>query len=315
VILLAVLLAGCGSLSNINPNATPIVMFPSRIPAGTILPTFETGGATPLPTRPFTFVLPTRVPTVFVPAATIPPPTSAQPPTAPPLDENWNLLPAGVQWRPLSFQTSYGNVGVLVVRIDPARVRFKVHYSPGQRRSIRDWQLALPSAVAIVNANFFDQSGNVIGLVSADGVLYGSSLTRADAGMFQVLGGVARMRFLYQEPYQNWERFEQAVQGFPVLMAFQTVAPGFDRALSQTADRRTVIAQDVRGRILFIVTQYSNVTFTDLANWLGQSGLEIHTAVCMDGGNSSNLYLATGGPSQFTQGLSGIPAVLAVYPR
>jgi exopolysaccharide biosynthesis protein len=238
------------------------------------------------------------------------------PPTIPPLDEkDWNLLPAGVQWRTLSFQTSYGTVGVLVARIDPTRVRFKVHYSPGRPRSIRDWQLALSSAVAIVNANFFDPAGNVIGLLSADGVLYGSSLTRADASMFQVLGGVSRVRYLYQEPYQNWERFEQAVQGFPTLMAFQQVAPSFDRALSQTADRRTVIAQDVRGRILFIVTQYSNVTFTDLANWLGRSGLEIHTAVCMDGGNSSSLYLATGGPSQFTAGLSGIPAVLAVYPR
>jgi hypothetical protein len=35
----------------------------------------------------------------------------------------------------------------------------------------------------------------------------------------------------------------------------------------------------------------------------------------MDGGNSTSLYLATGGPSQFTLNLQPVPVVLAVYPR
>jgi uncharacterized protein YigE (DUF2233 family) len=126
---------------------------------------------------------------------------------------------------------------------------------------------------------------------------------------------VPRVRSLYLEPYNNLERFDQVVQGFPMLVVSGQVAPGFEPDVSKVSARRTVLAMDRQGRVLFIVTPFSSVRLADLASWLGVSGLDIDSALNMDGGNSTCLYLATGGPSAFTLSLAPVPVVLAVYPR
>jgi uncharacterized protein YigE (DUF2233 family) len=328
---LALLSAGCTT----DANATPLAVFPTRIPPGTPLPTFVSlaspqGGTTPGPTAPGGTAISTVAPSARVtvtfrfvtpqggqPSArpSLPPP-AAQPSAIPTVDENWNSLAAGVQWRRLSFRTSDNrDVGALVVRIDPTLAQFKVIYNPGQTKLIQDWRLALPGALVVINASYFDQSLNPIGLLAVDGNVMGRSVGRSDAGLFQVQNGSPRVRFLFAEPYNNTERFDQAVQGFPVLMAQGQVAPAFDPDVAKVSARRSVIAQDAQGRILFIATPFSSVTLPDLAKWLGASGLQIDTALNLDGGNSTCLYLATGGPSEFTLNLAPVPVVIAVYPR
>ncbi len=316
-LLVLLFLSGCNGDTT---NATSIVVFPTRIPAGTVLPTFGVAlSATPvvataaLPTTRGT-TAPTRPPATRV--ITRVPPTAVPPTSIPTVDANWTALATGVQWRWLSFNNSAGqSITVQVVRIDPNSVSFKVKYTPGVVRSIQDWRNALLGALVIVNASYFDPQNRAIGLVGIDGTLYGASVGRNDGGMFQVRSNAAHVRSLYLEPYSNTERFDQAVQGFPVLVAAGLAAPAFNPDVGTAADRRTVYAQDAKGRILFIVTPFSTVTLKDLANWLAVSGLELTTAVNMDGGNSTSMYLATGGPSQFTQGLKPVPVVVAVYPR
>ncbi len=303
------LLTGCSG--QLDPNATPIIMFPTSIPKGSALPTFISfatpNGATSVPT--VIGVNPTAIPATAKP--------SPVPPTViPTLDNNWTPIANGVEYRRLAFRDSHSqDVGILVARIDPTKVTFRVGYTPNQRKSIQDWLFALPGAVLIVNANYFDQTGNPIGLVASSGQIYGASTGRADSGMFQVRGNEVKGRSLFLEPYSNTERFDQLVQGFPLLMASGQVAPAFDRSLNDTPSRRTVIAQDVHGRILVIVTPLGATSFTDMANFLGLSGLEINNALNMDGGTSTCLYMQTGGPSSVTSGLVPVPVVLAVYPK
>ena len=100
-----------------------------------------------------------------------------------------------------------------------------------------------------------------------------------------------------------------------MLVVRGRAAPAFNPDLSNTANRRTVIAQDKQGRILILVTSPGTTNFTDLANWLAISGLEIEAALNLDGGNSTAMYLATGGPSQLTPGLAKVPVVIAVYSK
>ncbi|MCC7450855.1 MAG: phosphodiester glycosidase family protein [Anaerolineae bacterium] len=320
---LALLVAGC---SGTGISTTPIVVFPTRIPDGQLPPTFALGD-TPIPavassTPPLRLTqilerVASPTPT-FRFIVTNPPvrPTAVQPTAIPTLDNNWNPLANGVQWRQLSFRASDGSVIFLVVaRIDPKSADIKMKYQPGQAKTIQDWRTALPGTVLIVNANFFDQNNNAIGLVAVDGNLRGRSIPRNDAGMFQVRSGQIKLRSLYLEPYSNTEYFEQAAQGFPVLVAYGQAAPAFDEDVSRVSARRTVFAQDKQGRILVMVTPFSSVKLTDLAAWLAISGLNIDMALNMDGGSSTSMYLATGGPSQYTQGFSPVPVVLAVYPR
>jgi exopolysaccharide biosynthesis protein len=186
---------------------------------------------------------------------------------------------------------------------------------PGQVRSITDWLTSLPGAAAIVNANYFDTSNNPLGLVAVNGAQYGSLLPRSDAGLFQVVNGVPKVRSLFLEPYGPGEHFEQVLQGYPMLMVMGQPAPAFDRTLNNVLASRTVIAQDVHGRILLMVTSPGLASFTDMARWLAVSGLEIDAALNLDGGQSTAMYLATGGPSSITPGIRPVPVVLAVYPR
>jgi len=305
-ILFALALAGCGVTT--TSEATQIPMFPTAIPQGSPLPTF--GG------------LPADTPnaqqtTAPVVATNIPATATPLPPTAvPTLDANWSNIRPGIDYRRLSFTNSSGQgVGILVARIDPARATFRVSYVPGQVKSINDWLISLPGAAAIINANYFDTSNNPLGLATVDGAQYGSLLPRADAGLFQVVNGAPKVRSLFLEPYGPGEHFDQVIQGYPMLMVMGQPAPAFDRTLNNVPATRTVIAQDIHGRILFMVTSPGLASFTDIAHWLATSGLEIDAALNLDGGQSTTMYLATGGPSSITPGIRPVPVVLAVYPR
>ncbi|MEP7287580.1 MAG: phosphodiester glycosidase family protein [Chloroflexota bacterium] len=306
--LFVLLLTGCATDAS-GEGSTPIVMFPTRIPPGTLLPTYSFD----TPSAPGGATLPPRATNVI---PTTRPPTQIPPTIVPTIDANWTPIANGIDYRRLFLTNANGQgAGLLVTRLDPAKVTFKVKYNPGQSKSIQDWLLALPGAIAIVNANFYDQSSNPIGLVSTDSNLFGRSSGRNDGGLFQVRGNAVKVRSLYLEPYNNTERFDQVIEGFPMLMVQGQVAPAFDRTLINTPDRRTVIAQDVHGRILIIVTSPGVASFSDMAKWLGVSGLEVDTALCLDGGSSTSMYLATGGPSAVTPGFKPVPVVLAVYSR
>lgn len=309
----ALSLAACDV--SLNPSTTPISVFPTRVPEDNSLPTMVAGSPAPIglpgPTNivQITAIPPTNLPIIVTSAPQSPAPL-------PTLDNNWIVLSQGLVWRTLSYSNvSNGQpVSVMVVRIDPTLAKIRVHYQPGQAYSIRDWQARLPGALAIVNANFFDPSNNALGLTVTDGTLRTAASPRDDSGLFQVQGNTARIRSVHLEPYNSGEQFDQAVQGWPLLMVSGFVAPAFNPELDNSPNRRTVVAQDNQGRILLIVTQYSNTSFTDVAQWLGQSGLDISSAVNLDGGPSSNLYLATGGPAAFTEGFNRVPVVIAVYP-
>ncbi|MCE7945935.1 MAG: hypothetical protein DYG88_00735 [Chloroflexi bacterium CFX4] len=291
-----VLLIGLVACQNgIGPGGTPIIVFP-------------TAGSPPA---------------TFPGAATLPPTFPTANPFASPtpgsvLEPNWNPIRAdfaGAAWRTFTFRNFQGaNVGVVVVRIDPRFSVLRVHHFPGQVRTIQQWQQAIPNALAIVNANYFDTNNRPLGLVVADGGFFGVINTRNDSGVFQVQNGVPRVRSLWLEPFRQGERFEQAAQAFPMLMSHGYVAP-INPDVAQVRAARTVFAQDKQGRILIIVTVYAGVTLGELANWLGNSGLNIDFALNMDGGSSTSLYIATGGPNQFIPSLKAVPVVLALYPR
>jgi uncharacterized protein YigE (DUF2233 family) len=283
---------------SVDPNATPVFVFPTRV-QGSPIPTFPGGGgATAFPTVP-------GFPTQPIIA------------TTPPFVEvGWNFIANGVVWRSMPFRNAQGaTIDVRVVRFDPAAVQFRVHYVAGQVQNITGWQQRLSGAAAIINANYFDPNNNPLGIVVADGRPAGTLYNRTDAAMFQVKpGGAAKVRYMYIEPYQNGEPFEQATMAFPVLFAERQRAP-IAGELSTVSAPRTVIASDTLGRILFIVAR-NNTTLAELQAFLGASGLSINYAVNMDGGSSSSMFINTNDPSaRFSGGLRAVPVVVAAYPR
>jgi hypothetical protein len=77
--------------------------------------------------------------------------------------------------------------------------------------------------------------------------------------------------------------------------------------------RRTVIAQDRNGRILFLVAPRGSFTLHQLSVYLTESDLDLNIAVNLDGGPSTGIWLAQ--PREIIPSQTLLPIVILVYPR
>jgi uncharacterized protein YigE (DUF2233 family) len=245
----------------------------------------------------------------MLPQATVTPPPPTDPPTSEPVPDGWELMASGLERR-VYVPENNALARVLAVRVDPARFAFRAHYRPAEPLWLREWQELLPDAVALINANFFDPDYRVLGLLVADGVVYGQSY-QGRGGTFVVQNGVPRMRSNILEPYTG-EALEQAVQAFPMLVVNGQAAYTSDAPDRIT--RRTVIGQDTQGRILLIVTPAVGMRLADLSAFLASTDMDLLNAVNLDGGGSTMMHLSAT-PDFSLVSFDAVPAVLAVYPR
>ena len=77
--------------------------------------------------------------------------------------------------------------------------------------------------------------------------------------------------------------------------------------------RRTVIAQDKEGRILFVITPRGHFTLHQLSLYLTESDLNLDIALNLDGGPSSGIMLAN--PREIIPSQTLLPIVILAYPR
>ena len=87
---------------------------------------------------------------------------------------------------------------------------------------------------------------------------------------------------------------------------------GADRE-NHVSARRTVIAQDRAGRILFIVTPQGYFTLYGLSAYLTGSDLDLDIAINLDGGGSTGLLVAN--PREEIPSRVLLPFVILVYPK
>lgn len=242
-------------------------------------------------------------------------PSATPPPTTTPVGielaaEGWELLAPGLEQRTLQPEAESISSQIIAVRVDPSQYRFRVHYQPGNPLRTSEWAEMLSDAVVIVNANFFDPENRILGLLVADGVVYGRSYADR-GGTFTVQNGAVRVRSNLREPYQG-EALEQAVQAFPMLVLDGLAA--FQSERQEFPSRRTAVAQDDQGRILLMATPFFGMTLEGLSRYLAEAGLGIQTALNLDGGGSTLMVLGTGAERErVVSSFDAVPAVLAVY--
>lgn len=239
--------------------------------------------------------------------------------TAPPLsaqDDGWVELRPGLERRVYFPGESHTGISLMVVRIDPARYRFAVQYQPGQRKSSGEWVFTTPGAVAFINANFFNDSSVVEGLLVTDRQRYGLPFDDY-GGTFSVVNDRARVTNNATDPVDDLP-LDQAIQGYPMLVIDGQPNPERTR-WATTLARRSVIAEDSAGRILFIVTAFGAINLRDLSLYLTATDLEIVNALNLDGGVSTTLYTlprpARDIGAYLVRAVEPVPAVLAVYAR
>lgn len=244
----------------------------------------------------------------FAPSTPTPIPA---PPSATPNAEaaDWQTLAPGIEIRtyvPNEVTLSQ----LLVLRIDPTRYTFRAHYRPGEPLSASGWRTELPEAAAFINANFFDRENRVLGLLVADGVVYGTPYTDR-GGLFFIQDGQPAIRSNIDEPYRG-EVLEQAVQAFPMLVL--DGAQAYNTLRGDRPTRRTVIAQDQQGRILLMATPLVGLRLADLSAYLVTTDLTIVNAFNLDGGGSTMMF-AQSDESYVITSFDRVPVVLAVYAR
>jgi exopolysaccharide biosynthesis protein len=224
-------------------------------------------------------------------------------------DRGWQQVDSAMELRKIRLATN-GHAGHLtVVRLDPAAYQIRVKYDVANAGSIREWFDAI-KPVAIINGGYFDQNRKATALVIFDGIRTGESY-EGFGGMIAINAqGQFELRSLRQQPFDPNEELQQAMQSAPMLIqpggVVSDLQPDDDRS------RRTVIARDIQGRILLIVSDAAIFTLPELGQALKQSDLEIDAALNLDGGRSTGMYVRTETADVRVESFDKLPLVLTV---
>lgn len=229
--------------------------------------------------------------------------------------EGWSTVGPGLERRVVRIDDSQGQQveTVHIWRVDQRRFRLDVAFDK-RPKTLEDWQ-SETNAAMVVNGGYFsinNEQYSPDGLVVLQGAASGKSF-RGFGGMLAITGRGAELRWLEQKPYDPSEQLDAALQSFPIL-----VQPGGGLGFGSKREdgahaRRTVIAQDRSGRILFIVTPQGYFTLHQLSAYLTASDLDLDIAINLDGGGSTGLLVAE--PRQVIPSKVLLPFVILVYER
>lgn len=261
--------------------------------------------AAALSPTPSFVVPPTFVPTAFPTAETIV--NTAAP--------GWTQLQPGLERRLIEiYNSQHQQVESLYIwRLDQKFFRLDVAYNETPK-SLETWQNET-NATLVVNGGYYSIKNERYfpdGLTITNGKAFGRSFA-GFGGMLAINQDRAELRWLAQKPYDAYEPLQAALQSFPML-----VEPGGQLGFgaereNYTNARRTVIAQDREGRILFIVAPLGYFTLHQLSVYLTGSDLDLDIAVNLDGGGSTGILVAN--PREVIPPTRPLPFVILVYAR
>jgi hypothetical protein len=281
------LLAACAPASA-SSSPLPTVAAPllsTRTPLATITPTSTALPPTPKPS-------PTLMPTV-----------------APITAGGWQPVRSGVFLREMMADPISKTGRVAVVKIDPAQVDFHVLYQPEAPLTVREWY-STTQALVVINSSFFDSANHAVGQLTTDGASGGQSHERMEGAFYLTVVGAAVW------PLRGWTQpaglqIIESIESFPMLLLPGGIVNPDIPNDARTA-RRTAVAVDRSGDLLFIATPSSSFTLHGLAVWLANSDLDIDTALNFDGGSSSGLAAWTPTGVWGFDSAGRVPAVVTV---
>jgi hypothetical protein len=240
---------------------------------------------------------------VQLPLAANPSPSSAP---AVPADYPWTHSAFGLETRVLHWPGAGGRQPVSAVRIDPAKCCLRV---VDAHRGV-DGQGALAAAVcppdgAAINASYFAEDLTPIGTLIVDGQRICPRHVPGEWGLFLVRNSKPE---LIKDTGAIPPGVTQALQCKPRLV----VAGSLPSFKPQPAARRSAVAIDAAGRVLFVVTD-GRLTLEEWAACL-RDGLGCADALNLDGGPSTQL-IATGKKPLTVPGGWPVPTFLVAAPK
>lgn len=251
---------------------------------------------------------PTRTPFPTLSPTATPAPTRL-PTVAPLTSDGWQPVRSGVFIREMMVESYSYTSRIDLVKIDPAQVDFHVRYQPAAPLKVHEWYSST-QALVVINSSFFDGAHRAVGQLTSDGQSGGQAHDRMEGAFY--LTGVGAAVW----PLQGWVKppglqIVESIESFPMLLL-----PGGllnpDISNDARTARRTVVAVDRSGNLLFIVTRSGTFTLHGLAVWLANSDLDLDTALNFDGGSSSGLAVWTPTGIWGFDSVGRVPAVVTV---
>src|SRR5258708_12292279 len=115
-------------------------------------------------------------------------------------DITWTAVGRGIEYTSVPMIAENRPQGdIVLIRINPANVLFRVYYHAGRRKTIQAWATELPGAAVIVNANYFRGNGYPIGLVKIGHAILNPPTGRIDIGIFDMLDQIPSIHLLVPE--------------------------------------------------------------------------------------------------------------------
>jgi len=222
----------------------------------------------------------------------------------------WNQWTPGVELRYERWKGAGNNENtVTIARFGLQHIHLSVGYQPDQPLSLNNW-MKQTNAVAVINGGFFDTRNHAVALLVSNGQSYGTSYS-GFGGMLSVDNqGNVSLRSLRDQPYNSDnEQLEQATQASPMLMI------GGQRTQFQadsSVRRWSVIAMDKQGRLLLIVSPSLAFSLDQMADLLASSDLSLETAMNLDGGASTGLYVNGGNQKVTVEALTLLPIAIII---
>ncbi|MGE5464852.1 MAG: phosphodiester glycosidase family protein [Syntrophothermus sp.] len=230
-------------------------------------------------------------------------------------DTGWSPTRPGLERRVIQIYDDQKQTveSLHIWRIDQNDFRLDVEFAE-KPRSLEAWQKETQASL-VMNGGYFsidNEKYSPDGLAILNGRAHGRSFD-GFGGMLAIQGGRAELRWLIEKPYDPDESLQSALQSFPIL-----VRPGGRLGFGPEREdhvsaRRTVIAQDRQGRILFIVAPKGYFTLHQLSAYLTESDLDLDIALNLDGGGSTGLLVAD--PKEIIPSKVLLPFVVLVYAR
>lgn len=227
----------------------------------------------------------------------------------------WSTVQPGLDRRVIRIEDNQNQTVELVHiwRLDQTYYRLDVAFD-ARPKTLETWQQETDAAL-VMNGGYFsinNERYSADGLLVVDGAASGRGF-QGFGGMLAVSGRGTEVRWLVDEPYDPNERLEAALQSFPILVKPGGMLGFGPEREDHARARRTVIAQDRQGRILFIVTPQGYFTLHQLSAYLTASDLDLDIAVNLDGGGSTGLLIAE--PREVIPAKVLLPFVILAYEK
>lgn len=232
---------------------------------------------------------------------------------------SWKTIQKGAEFRKLSLERAEPHqfIELKLVRFDTRWIVPRVVPSMQYRlknASVRT--LAEKSgALAMINANYFDEKGMALGFFKAGGEANPSiSKSPLFTGVFAIKD---RVPFIAHRDQFALEQADEGLQAGPLLLAkgsALTVTRGAERQF-----RRSLIGIDSAQRLVIAVTDnlFGGLTWVELQEIFGAAEwrVQVSDLLNLDGGGSTQLHVKMGQFEESVPGAAEVPVAIGFFPK